>query len=1105
MDCPICQALNPRDAEACLRCGQALAVECPRCGHLEPVASRFCPDCGAKLDGARVALPGPAAVSTWDRGDPPQPGGAPAERRQLTVLFADLVGSVARAARMDPEDWVDTLVSYQRVATEVVEQFGGRVTQYLGDGVMACFGYPTAHEDDPERAVRAGLGLSQAVRGLHRANAGQPPDVEPLRVRVGIHTGLTVVSESDGQISIYGDTPNITARLQSFAKPETVLVTGVTKNRIGERFLFEEWGEREFKGVSDPVSVHRVVRPRRVQSTAEVAARGLAPFVGRERELSALLEAWDAASGGNGSTAVVRSEPGVGKSRLALQLKHCLTAKPHAWLECRCTPFAQGTVLRPFADLLEEALAWSPGDGPAQRLAKLEGELRRWDLPAGEMLPLLSEFLGLRPDAGYAPVEMSAGFKRFGILNAVTQWLLRASRERPVLLLVEDLQWCDPSSLDLIGHLVRQAPKARLLLLGTARPEFEIPWATEPHVAVLSLARLVRPEAERLLAGVDTGSSLPSEVIDAIVDRADGVPLYLEELTKTVLESEGSASRRPTIPATLQDSLTARLDRLSSAREVAQRTAVLGREFSYELAQASTDLPEAALRFGLERLVAAGIVIPKGEPPDTSYQFKHALFQESAYGSLLRRTRRELHARVVRALLDRFPERAAASPELVARHAEAAGLADLAIRYYQGAGRQAQERSANQEAVGHLERAIALIGEIDGAKRDRRELELQLLLGAALTGARGYAHPERLAAFERARELAEAMGDRTQLAVARIGIAIAYATGGRNDEALALGALVSVEAEKDGDKELILHANYQLGHCEYLRGRFAVALQHCEKAIEVYDPELHHRSMFSLGGDTGIAALAHATWSLWHLGYPDRALARAKYLHATAEQLGYPFGIGFSKGTLALVHWLRRDPAAMRAEAGAQREIGERYGFPFHAGVGQALHGAARVLLGDADGMAEAKSGIALSSQSGIGINPMFIGLLAEVQTALGEREQALAVVESALVTAAEAGMPYWSAELHRLKGELLIALESAEVADERVRAEFAEALRIARDQGSRMCELRAATSLARVMIHVGQGAEARAQLGRVYAGFDEGFELADLREARALLEEIGS
>ena len=1103
MDCPSCQSPNELDAKACSICGRALLAPCPSCGRPQASTARHCSGCGRRLGGRHPVSPETSGATGSDRADPAAPRAAPAERRQLTVVFADLVGSVAYAARMDPEDWGDTLVRYHAVVAKAVESFGGRVVQYLGDGAMACFGYPTAHEDDPERAILAGLELCRAVHGLHRGAPAASRDLDVLRVRVGIHTGLTVVAEADGQIRIYGDTPNVTARLQSIADPDSVLVTGVTRGRTGERFLFEARGEQLFKGVADPVPIFRVLKPRRVSSTVEVAARGPAPFVGREADLDVLIEAWNAAAGGTGSTVVVRGEPGVGKSRLALELKEALSGRPHVWRECRCTPFARGTVLRPFAELLEEVLGVSPDDGSAQRLEKLASELDRCRLPTAECLPFLGELLGIPTDAVYELGETSAALKRFGTLDALTQWLLRTGEESPVLLLVEDLQWCDPSSLDLLGRLVREAPKAKLLLLGAARPEFEIPWANEPHVTVRSLPRLVRTEATRLLAGVDRHASLSGEVIEAIVDRADGVPLYLEELAREVLENGSAAPRMQAIPATIQDSLTARLDRLGSAREVAQRIAVLGREFSYDLALASAGLSESDLSAGLERLVYAGIIVPRGEPRSSSYLFRHALIQESAYASLLRRTRRDLHARVVNALLERSPERA--SPELIARHAEAAGLTDLAIRHYQEAGRQAQERSANEEAVGHLQRAIELVGGVEEEERSSRELELQLLLGAALTGARGYANPERLAAFERASELAEATGNRHQLALARIGIAIAYATGGRNDEALDLGATVLVEAERERNRELVLHANYQLGHCEYLRGRFAVALGHCERAAEVYDPELHHRSMFSLGGDTGIAALAHATWCLWHLGYPDRALARARSLHETAEQLGYPFGLGFAKGTLAVVQWLRRDLAAMRAEASAQREIGERYGFPFHAGVGQALRGAASVLLGDPEGMAEARSGIALSSESGIEINPMFIGLVAEVQAALGDYEQALAILESALSTADRVRLPYWSAELHRLKGTLRLELEPAGVARERARRDLDEALQLARAQGSRMVELRASFQLARLMLGMGRRTEARAQLEPVYSSFDEGLDLADLEDARRLLEEIGS
>ncbi len=650
---------------------------------------------------------------------------------------------------------------YHATARAAVERFGGHVAQLLGDGLLVYFGWPTAREDDPERAIRAGLAMLDAMGPLNAELA--LPDGVRLAVRIGMHTGAVVVA-ADG--AIFGDTANIAARVQSAAEPETVVITAATQRRVAGMFVVEERGPEMLKGVREPVVLYRVVQPSGMRSRLDVAAGRLTRFVGREVELATLVERWERAADGEGQNVLVVGEAGVGKSRLAYQLRERLATVPHTWLECGASPYTEGTPFHPVMALVAQGLAFTPADTPAEKVEKIARGLR--DLATPESVALLADFLGLPPPT---PFALNPDVQRRKTMELLAQWNLAISAIQPLVLLVEDLHWCDASSLELLGRIIAQGATARVLFVATARPEFTAPWPARSNLTSVQLARLTKRQARDMIATL-AGTALPVATLDALVARADGVPLYVEELTKAMAEP-GAARGVEAIPASLADSLMARLDRLSAAKEVAQRAAVLGREFGYPLLAAVAGMDDAGLCQGLARLVDAEIVFQRGEPPEATYTFKHALVQEAAYESLLKRTRQQLHGRVVDVLRERFPERVAAEPEVVARHAEAAGRSDDAITYYGRAGERAQARSAHEEAIGQLRKAIVLLETRPaGAERDARELSLQLALGGSLVAARGYSHPETEAAYERAAALAEAAGDAARLGVARTGLAI---------------------------------------------------------------------------------------------------------------------------------------------------------------------------------------------------------------------------------------------------------------------------------------------------------------------------------------------
>src|SRR6202158_4731834 len=737
---------------------------------------------------------------------------AEGERRQLTVLFCDLVGSTPLSQQLDAGGWRDVISRYERAATEAVEKFGGHVAKNLGDGLLIYFGWPTAREDDPERAVRAGLAIVEGVKGLAVKVLGEEPSSltpntltpNTLSVRVGMHTGPVVIADGG---EVFGETANVAARVQGAAEPDTVVITAATQRLVAGLFIVEERGAQHLKGVREPVTLYRVVQPSGVRSRLAVAAGRLTRFVGRDIELATLVDRWERAQDGEGQNIVVLGEAGVGKSRLVYQLHEHLAAVPHTWLECGATPYTEGTPFHPVIALVAQGLAFAPEDTATEKLGKLEANLRTL-AATPETVALLADFLGLPPPTR---LQLSPELQRRKTIDLLAQWTLSLSAVQPLVLFVEDLHWCDVSTLELLGHLIAQSPTARVLLLATARPEFAPPWPARSNLTTVQLARLTKRQARDMIAGVmslDTrpekmaatrdeqfgsgGSEatpftpssgpasapriegLPADVIDALVTRADGVPLFVEELTKAVIEP-GAAHGVEAIPARLADSLMGRRDRLPVGTRVAQRAAVLGRDFGYPLLAAMVGMDEAALRQGLGRLIDAEILFARGEPPAAAYTFKHALIQETAYQSLLKRTRQQLHARVAQVLEERFPERVASEPEVVARHYDQAGLVAQATAHYQRAGERATQRSANEEAIGHLRRALDLVATLpEMRERHQMELGLQMALGVPLAAVRGWSHPEFERTFARARALASPIGDAPELSRVLWGVSGAY-------------------------------------------------------------------------------------------------------------------------------------------------------------------------------------------------------------------------------------------------------------------------------------------------------------------------------------------
>ncbi|MCA6119462.1 AAA family ATPase [Bradyrhizobium sp. WSM 1738] len=1030
-------------------------------------------------------------------------------------MFCDLVGSTAIASRLDPEDLREVLSRYHKDVATMVRKFDGFVAKYMGDGVLAYFGYPQAHEDDAERAVRAGLQIVTMARPVPAAPGGR------LAVRVGIATGLVVVGDLVGagesqERGVVGETPNLAARLQTLAEPNSVVIDANTHRLTSGIFEYAELGLVELKGFFEPVRAWCVQRESTIESRFEAlhSAAALTPLVGREEEIELLVERWITARSGAGQVILLSGEPGIGKSRLAAALLERLRGEPHVRLRYSCSAHHQDSALHPTIVQLERAAGFERGDAPETKLRKIEALLSPISSPTAG-LPLIAELLHIPPDDLYSPSALNPQRKKEETFELLLHQIVILAQSQPVLLVYEDVHWIDPSSREFLDRVVNRIADQPVLLLITFRPEFQAPWTGRSHVTMLALSRLDRRQGATLVQCVAGGKMLAGHTAEEIIKRSDGVPLFIEELTKAVIESQASrhgvdasaATSRSAlaVPATLHASLLARLDRLGQGpKKVAQIGAAIGREFSYELLAAVVGSSESEIQPSLARLVSSELVFQHGTPPEAAYSFKHALVQDAAYSTLLRSDRQRLHARIADALERYFPDRVAREPELLAHHYTEACQIERAVGYWLKAGESAAQRSANLEAIRHLTRGLEALNTLpESFEQDRQELAFQIAIGTPMIAVHGYSAPQTGAAYSRARALCERLGEAEPLVATLSGEFVYYFVRG---DYSAMRRLTD-EARRVAERlpsPLIRLASHRLAgitamHC----GAFAEARSEFEAILRLYDACRHRSQPVHYVHDPKVSALTYLAPVLWILGFPEQARRSSTAAFRCAAELD-------QANLTAHVHnfagagldELLGDVPGVKAHAEAIIELADRHSLGYWRVNGLILRGWAMVQQG-APG-----PGIALMCENtkhraALGVSwyqARYLCMLAAAYAQIGQTEPGLRIVAEVEDLIANNREHMWEGEVTRIKGELM-RVEGRSLSE--IETCLARAMAITRAQGAKSLELRAARSLARLWCDLGRRRDARELLAPLFSWFTEGFETTDLKATKALLDEL--
>jgi class 3 adenylate cyclase/tetratricopeptide (TPR) repeat protein len=1061
-------------------------------------------------EGGAIAAtrPAPDAILASEPHEPDQER-REAERRQITVIFCDLVGSTQLSEKFDPEDLQVLIDAYRDVCTTAIKRYQGHVARYFGDGVMAFFGWPRAHEDDAIRAIHAALEILSAVPKI--------PGEVTLASRIGISSGPVVVGEIAGSSAMstdwmdaVGETPNIAARLQTLATPNNLVISESTKRLVSSSFELEDLGFQEIKGLTKPLHAYRVIAPTQTGSRFEAAHGGShSPLVGRSVELSLLLDRWQKAKEGDGQVVLLSGIPGVGKSRLIHELKSAIQHEPCVLLQHQCSPYHSQSAFFPIIEHIEQAANITARDSDADKLTKIRGYLPNSTDDSIEAALLIANLLSI-PTRGYGELAaLTPQQIKNRTVSKLVELVLAFSSHRPTLCIFEDVHWIDPSTLEVLELTINQINRARVMLVVSHRPEFRPAWFTDANVTIHSLSRLSRSEATVMIRDLARGQSIPEEILDQIVEKADGIPLFVEELTSSILRApaenqaggDGLASTPRTatsVPETLHDALMERLDRVAQGRKLAQIAAVIGREFSYDLLSVALRIDESDLQRSLARLEEADIIYRVGVSPFVRFAFKHTLLRDAIYNSLLRSTRRQNHANIAAILVNHFCEQVETRPEILAYHYTEAGNCELAMRCWYKSGQIALTRSANVEAIAHFRKALEALGGLpDSAERCRQEIEIQLALGIPLIAVRGYPAEETREAFARARQLCLRLDSSPEYFQALFGLWGHSWMGGRNDVAQSMAEEFLSRSRSFSDSVPLMVAHRIMGSTLLCKGEFESSREHFETSIAL-SKRKGKRSLYNLYMvEPQAASLLLLSWDLWFLGYPDQSLSRVLEALALGHELAHPYTIAFAHYMTSVVYLLRGEADRALAHAEQSLELSKEQRFSLYALLSQISRGFALGQLGQIE---EAKNQIRLGLDEGqrkhVGyMLPMMKSWLAELHARSGEHATALSIIEQILADTDDARGRAWESELHRQRAQFILALDSTKTGE--AESNLRKAMAIARRQRAASMELRAATAVAELLRTQDRRAEARDLIEPVYRRFDEGFDTTDLRHAR--------